>query len=292
MAESEETGMSDMEASGRVGAALESVLRDIGIPPRPAILDRIREEMRKQAPDLKQLAMIISSDVALSAALISLVNSPYFGYRGRVRCVDEALNMIGLSVASRSIAGIVFRRLFPQSPTLTRFWDASAAIARLSGWLVQQLDVPIHADDAYTFGLFRDCGIAILIARFPDYPEVLQLANQEDERNFTAVEEARCPTNHAVVGCMLAQGWWLPEEICLAIRHHQEYPPSGQQNPSALGMIAIAQLAEHLWQYHTGMSETREWAKARAFCLSFLGLDEARLAQLYRESAALIEKTY
>ena len=280
--------MSTIEESARVPELLENVLRDIGIPPRPAILDKIREEMGKDDPNLKHLATVIGSDVALSAGLIMLANSPYFGYRGRVRSVNEALMMLGLNVASRAIAGIVFRQLFPQSPTLTRFWDASASVARLSGWLAQRLDIKLRADDAYTFGLFRDCGIAILIKRFPDYPEVLKLANQESELAFTAIEETRYPTNHAVVGCLLAQGWWLPEEICLAIRHHHEYPPSGQSNPSVIDMVAVAQLAEHLLQHHTGKSETCEWGKAASFCLSHLALDAPGLEQLYSDSAAVV----
>ncbi|MDP2902212.1 MAG: HDOD domain-containing protein [Methylovulum sp.] len=261
---------------------LGNTLRDISIPPCPVILERINSEMRKDEPCFNQLALVIGSDVGLSAGLISLANSPYFGIRCRVRSVNEALNILGLRITSRAIAGLILRNLFPDTPMLVRFWDASASIARLSGWLSKNLDgIATRAEDAYTFGLFRDCGIAVLMQRLPDYPDTLKKANGETHLSFTAIEEARYPTNHAVVGCLLAQSWWLPEEICIAIRHHHEYPPISQQNSATLNMIAIAQLAEHLFQKQTKLSETCEWGKASAFCMERLGLDNESLIGIY-----------
>ncbi len=267
---------------------LEKKLTDNGIPPRPAILDRINAELRKEEPDLRHLALTIGSDVGLAAGLISLANSPYFGSRGRARSVNQAMMMLGLHITSRAIAGLVFRQLFPATPFLLRFWGASTGIARVSGWLAKNLDsTSIPAEDAYTFGLFRDCGIAVLINRFREYQTILETANTEAESSFTAIEESAYPTNHAIVGCLLAQEWWLPEEIALAIRHHHEYPPDGALNQSSLNLIAVAQLAEHLYQHHTGLSKTREWEKASTFCLKQLNLQEDSLAQLHEASVSI-----
>jgi HD-like signal output (HDOD) protein len=217
-------------APSPVDALLESSLKDIGIPPRPAILERISSEMLKDEPDFKRLANIIGADVSLAAGLIKTANSPFFGTRGRVRSVNEALVMLGLDVASRAIAGIILRKVFPASLHLERFWDASARIARLSGWLAKQVGRnKLRQDDAYTFGLFRDCGIPVLLMRFPGYGRVLAAANAEERQGFTAIEDAQLPTNHAMVGCLLAQSWWLPEETCLAIRHHHD--ARGDRNP-------------------------------------------------------------
>ena len=280
----------------RVATLLEGAIRDIGIPSRPTILDRINAEMHKDEPDFHHLAHIIASDVGLGAGLIAIANSPYFGFRGRARSVNEALMMLGLDVAGRAIAGLILRKVFPSSPAMERFWDASAMVGRLSGWLAQKSDHghKVRADDAYTFGLFRDCGIAILMNRFPQYPTVLKHANGELEMSFTAVEEKEYPTNHAVVGSMLSQSWWLPEEITMAIRHHHDYvvlqqiEGSVEIPPTSRSLIATAQLAEHLLQHHTGMSKTREWEKAGAICLDLLGLEEDDLPSIYEESAFVI----
>lgn len=152
------------DKSMRVEGLLENTLGDNGIPARPVILDRIHIEMLRPEPDLNLLARIICADVALAGGLISIANSPYFGFHGRVRSVNEALMILGLDVACCAIAGLILRKLFPATLALERFWDSSAGIARLSGWLAQHSDIgiSIHASDAYTYGLFRDCGIAVL----------------------------------------------------------------------------------------------------------------------------------
>lgn len=281
--------------SSRVGTLLEKAIRDIGIPPCPAILDRINSEMSKDEPDFKHLSRIISSDVGIAAGLIAISNSPCFGFRSRVRSVNEALMMLGLAITSRAIAGLILRKLFPLTPAMERFWHASATIARLSGWLAQQdfIDAKVRADDAYTFGLFRDSGIPMLLKSNNHYPAVLNKANEEKERSFTAIEDELCSANHAMIGGLLAQSWWLPDDICLAIRHHHNYSQleqgcQSELSPSARGLIATALLAEHLFQHHTGLSQTQEWFKGGAACLKLLGINDEDLAYLYNKSEEII----
>ena len=277
-----------------VDALLESSLKDIGIPPRPTILDLISREMLQDEPDYKRLANIIGADVSLSASLIKTANSPFFGYRNRVRSVNEALMMLGLDVASRAIAGIILRKVFPNSLHLERFWDASARIARLSGWLAQHVGRnKLRPDDAYTFGLFRDCGIPVLLSRFPGYEKILTSANSETGRSFTVVENSQLPTNHAMVGCLLAQSWWLPEETCLAIRHHHELAiietPSITPPLTSRYRIAIAQFAEHLMQRHTGLSHTQEWPKLGTACLRLLDVAEDDVDAILADAVPVME---
>jgi len=283
--------------SKRVEGLLESTLKDTGIPSRPAILDRVHVEMGKDEPDLNLLARIIGADVALAGGLISIANSPYFGFHGRVRSVNEALMVLGLDVACRAIAGLILRKLFPVTLPLERFWDASASIARLSGWLAQHEDINIGvaANDAYTFGLFRDCGIAVLLHRFPYYHEVLLQANEEKTLSFLQVEEVQCPTNHTVIGSLLAQSWWLPEEMSTAIRVHHNYSILEKDDATVLPkgtreLIVAAQFAEHIFQHHTGLSKTQEWDKSQDLCMERLGINEGQLAGFYEESAAVLAK--
>ncbi|HUX89941.1 MAG TPA: HDOD domain-containing protein [Gallionellaceae bacterium] len=287
----------EFSSSKRVEGLLQSTLADSGIPARPAILDRVHIEMDKEEPDLNLLARIISADVALAGGLISISNSPNFGFHGRVRSVNEALMVLGLNVACRAIAGLILRKLFPVTLTLERFWDASASIARLSGWLAQYPDigVKVQASDAYTFGLFRDCGIAVLLNRFPFYHDVLAQANAEQTLSFTHAEEVQCPTNHAVIGSLLAQSWYLPEEITTGIRLHHEYAILKNDDTTQLpagtrGLIAISQLAEHIFQHHTGVSKSFEWQKSKDVCMQLLKINEDQLARLYEESAPVLAK--
>jgi len=150
----------------------------------------------------------------------------------------------------------------------------------------------LHAEDAYTFGLFRDCGIPVLLARFPQYEKVLVAANNEARQSFIDVENAELPTNHAMVGCILAQNWWLPEDICLAIRNHHNLVELESNNPAlsvlSRRLIATAQLAEYILQQQLGLSLTQEWTKLGPACLQALNLDETQLEALYIEAVSVV----
>ena len=279
--------------SSEVDILFERSIRDLGIPPFPVILDRFMTEVGKDEPYYKRLASIIGTDVSISASLIKTANSPFFGLRQRVRSANEALVILGMKSTSRAIAGIILRKSFPNVPNLERFWDASARIARLSGWLVQRLDIrELRAEDAYTFGLFRDCGIPVLLGRFQNYEGLLNKANQDAERNFTEVEDVEIPTNHAMVGCILAQSWWLPEEICLAIRNHHDLV--ALESTSSLlpilsrKLVATSQLAEHILQQQPGLSCTHEWIKLGSTCLQLLDLGQPQLEGLYIEAESIV----
>lgn len=273
---------------------LESSLREIGIPPRPRILELINLEARAGEPDFNALASLIQSDVALSAGLIKTANSPFFGYRQKTRNVRDALLMLGLMVAANAIAGLVLRRVFPALQTMERFWDASQRTGELSAWLVRRLGIRygVTAEDAYTFGLFRDCGIPVLMQRYDGYAGILARANVSDTHRFTEIESAEIPTHHAVVGALLAQSWWLPESFCLGIRRHHDpalLAPVGAGAGGASGrLVALAQLAEKLHQDLTGLNQTREWDKLGTGTLEALELTEADQAELLPEIRAFI----
>ncbi|MCM8613665.1 HDOD domain-containing protein [Accumulibacter sp.] len=286
----------DKRAAGQetVTTALEDNLRAIDIPPRPLIIDRIRDEMMQGDPCLRRVGQLISADVGLAAGLIKTAGSPSFGLRTRVRSVADALMLLGLDVTSRAVAAISLRRAFPNSGHYVRFWDASARIAALSGWLAQEVSLPgLPAADAYTFGLFRDCGIVILLRRLPTYMQTLARANGDTGRSFTAVERAEHPTDHAVVGGLMAVDWWLPEEICQAIRHHHDRAALASFPPDlptlSRRLIAVSQTAEHLLQQLSGASRTQEWAKLGEVCLPLLGIDEEDLRQMHPGATAIIQ---
>lgn len=259
-----------------LNSQLEASLREIGIPPRPRILELIGLEARAGEPDFNHLAELIQADVALAAGFIKVANSPFFGYRQKMRNVRDALLMLGLRAAANALAGLIMRKVLPPPMHLERFWDTSQRTAELAAWLVRRVGVRygVGAEDAYTFGLFRDCGIPIMMRRFSGYGEVLARANASADEPFTRVEEAALPTNHAMVGGLMAQSWWLPEDICIAIRRHHDVTLLTDVGPGTRGasrrQVALGQVAEKLHQELSGRGLTREWDK----------LGEASLVQL------------
>lgn len=274
------------EKPTEIDQLFERSIIDVGIPPCPAILTRFMAEANRDEPDFGRLSGIIGSDVGISASLIKTANSPFFGMRQRVRSINESLTVLGLKATSSAVAGIILRNTFPHVPNLERFWDASARIAHLSAWLAQNLRIRgLLPEDAHTFGLFRDCGIPVLLSRFPHYREVLIAANSDVEHGFIETEQQSMPTNHAMVGCILAQSWWLPEEICLAIRNHHDLNALQSANSSlpmlSRRLIATSQFAEHILQRQLNLSLTQEWNKLGPTCLKLLDIEEAHLENLY-----------
>jgi HD-like signal output (HDOD) protein len=265
-------------------------IRDIGIPPRPTILNEIDHEMEKDAPDFGVLAKLIGSDVALAAGLIKTTNSPFFGFSKKVRTIHEAMLVLGLKLVTRTIAGLALQKIFPYVPSLERFWDTSASTARASGWLAQRLrkNCAVRPTDAYTFALFRDCGIPVLLIPFPEYSNVLQQANTDEKQSFTAVEDQLLSINHASLGADLAESWLLPTDVHIGIRHHHNLAALNETDDSALTLvsrqlIAIAQIAEYLVQEQTGMNKSCEWDKLGDTCLNIVNLTREELADVLDE---------
>lgn len=284
----------NISAQENVDFRMRIEIKDIGIPPRPAILIDIDHEMAKEEPDFRLMAKLIGSDVALAAGLIKTANSPFFGFGKKVRTVQEAMLVIGLKLVSRTIAGLVLQKLFPYVPSLERFWDASANTAKAAGWLTQRLKHKSEARscDAYTFALFRDCGIPVLMIPFPEYLTVLQQANSDKEQRFTAVEDQLISINHAAIGAELAENWLLPADICSGIRHHHDVKAlcdidTAELSTTSRQLIAIAQIAEYLVQQKTGLNLTCEWEKLGEACLNVVQLSSDELAEIledYRSS--------
>jgi HD-like signal output (HDOD) protein len=273
-------------------------IRDIGIPPRPAILTRIESEIHKDEPDFKLLADIIGSDVSLAASVIKVSNSAYFGFGKQVRSVLDALLVLGLKLTVNTIAGISLQKAFPNVPDLEKFWDASARTARVSGWLARRLKgrIRFRPEDAYTFGLFRDCGIPVLMIPFPEYRQILKQAESEKDRLYTAVEDELLSINHAIVGADMAEDWRLPADICAGIRYHHDVSAldGSLATPlpeSTAQYIAIAQLAQYLIQQHTDLYQNQEWLKLGVASLRLLEVSMEELAEFEVKAREVVTTT-
>ena len=280
-------------SSPKVDTLIERNIINLGIPPCPAILDQFMTEIRKDEPDYNYLASIIGADISISAGLIKTANSSYFGLNKRVRSGGAALMVLGLKTTSATVAGIILRNTFPNVPNLESFWDTTMRISLLSGWLAVHLGIRgLRAEDAYTFALFRDCGIPVLLGRSQDYKTVLETANRESERCFTEVEDIEIQVNHALVGSLLAKSWYLPMETFLAIGGHHDFSALNSDESKlpllSRRLIATAQLAEQILHHQLGKSLNQEWHKLGESCMSILDLNEFQLEALYEEAESTV----
>lgn len=271
---------------------MEKIVHSVGIPPRPTILMALEAEVQKDEPDFRKIEQFVASDVGLSAALLKTVNSPFFGLRNKAATISHAISVLGLATLTRTITGLMLRKVFATAGQISmeRFWDASAKVAMTTAHIARQLP-GMNRDESYTFGLFQDCGIPILIQRFPNYKQTLGLANQSLDRTFTDIEEDHHQTNHAIVGSLLTKNWNLSPSLCDAIRFHHEYDmfAESQLPQECLHLMALALLAEHAIQLHTGLSNSVEWRKGGEIALDHLGLSHAEFEEIVDDIRVLLD---
>lgn len=293
--------MIEMSPSKDITSQLSAELSSVKIPPRPAVMSSIEQEMRSQVPNFGTLESIISLDVGISASLLKIANSAFFGFNGHARSVSDALQILGLNTVATAIAALSLRKAFAHVPNLERYWDSSARVAQLSGWLVTQIDScqrKVRSEEAYTFGLFRDCGIPVLMSMYADYFDILKAANNEEVKPFTDIEDAEMGLNHTLVGAALADEWQLPIEFRAGIElHHDSGTIAGlsayRVPDSARYFMALSQLAEYLYQRLSGMNKTCEWGKLGDVCSKALGLvDDKEVDQLLKAAQKQKIHTY
>lgn len=256
------------------GQSAESLIKTIKIPPCPALLLDVQRELAHPDPEPARLAALIANDVALAASLLKLANSAFFGLRLQARSVVHAVNLLGMNQCAMLISGIILRQSLPsENHSLEKFWTTSTRRAHAMTRLAQRMRI-CSGDLAYTFGLFSDIGIPLLLDRFEDYAEVLELAYQSTQQKFTDFEEQRYMTSHAALGSLMARTWGLPEAITQGILLHHDYAvlEDGATEELVRALIALSLIAEYAIQKYQGTDYCNEWLKGGELACQFLGV--------------------
>ncbi|RTL29990.1 MAG: HDOD domain-containing protein [Burkholderiales bacterium] len=257
---------------------IRDLLKDISIPPRPSSLVDLKLELERDEPRMAQLVAIVNSDVAMSAALLKLANSPWLGMSRRIATVPEAFQILGYKRCEHILTEIALRKVLPTNgPALFRFWDVSSKRSQAMGLLARR--VGLDADTAQTMGLFADVGIPLLALRFaqPSYIDTLDEANRS-EQPFTNVEQDRHGTDHTVIGALLARSWGLDPDVASAVRLHHDYEYLDEKQPGRVHeLIALCLVVEHIIQRFQGLNAHAEWSKGGQQSLKTLSVSQADL---------------
>lgn len=260
---------------------IDALIGGIAIPPRPSLLTELQMEMSGADPDFDRIARLVAGDVALTAAVLRTVNSPFYALSRKAATMSEAISLLGLRQIGALVTGFVLRKsIGAEGANLTRFWDVttkrSFALTRLARGLRG-----VEADAAQTFGLFCDVGIALLMQRFPDYAATLAAANHDENQAFTEVEQAAHQTDHALVGALMARAWGLPKVVCDAIRAHHDYAifQNLHAPENVTRLIAMGLVAELAIQRFAGLNESREWDKGGDAAAGALLLGDADIEE-------------
>jgi HD-like signal output (HDOD) protein len=252
-------------------SSLDKILESqINIPPQPAILLEIDRLINKPNNQLPAIGDLITKDVGLSAAIFKLVNSSYYKSSMQITSIQKAITVLGLTQVSNLIRGLSLRKAIGgHEIAYEKFWERSDEIATLSGIIAaQQISAcNIAVDQAYMAGLFHECGVPILMQRFPEYCQTFRI-NQGSHWPDFREEDKRFNTDYTVVGYLVTTHWNLPAFICQAVRFHHDRLNTDH---AALTLVSILQLARHL---HSSIHHTKDtdWAKRSGAIFDEIGV--------------------
>nr|WP_290447154.1 HDOD domain-containing protein [Pseudomonas sp. 21LCFQ010] len=263
---------------------IQQALQGISVPAQPQILVDLQMEQYMPDPDLGTIAKLISHDPGLSGALLKIVNSAHFGLTNKIASIDRAVNLLG----SRTVINLINAQSIKGEMsdetivTLNRFWDTAQDVAMTSLTLSKRIGSQT-VDESYALGLFHDCGVPLMLKRFPDYMQVLEnaYANANESHRVVDTENAAFDTNHAVVGYYTARSWRLPEHLCAAIANHHNalaiFQDESSRNAPLKNLLGPLKMAEHIcqsFQVLGNQEADHEWEVVGPLVLDYVGLSE------------------
>ncbi|MFA6970584.1 MAG: HDOD domain-containing protein [Gallionella sp.] len=254
-------------------AMQELVAKGIKLPPQPRVLLELQKKFADDDYSIKELVAIISDDPGITAMLFKTARSPIFRGGKNLDTLGQVLTLIGSKQTYNLIQAVSL------SSTLTSktrkafdvFWSRSQEIAQLASLIAaERVSIcNIFPDQAYMAGIFHECGVPVLMQRFPSYCDKLKLDNACCWPSLSE-EDALFNVDHSSIGYLVARHWKLPDFVCKAILYHHDLPREETGTARTLG--AILQLAIHFY-HRIGRVEDPIWYKLRADVLEELGLD-------------------
>lgn len=272
---------------------VHKVMSTIDIPTCPGVVTDAMQEAQKEEPDLARLATLIGSDAGMSAAALKLANSALYGNGSKVSSVRKAVERLGTKNVVCVVVSVALRASMSGVPAawLEKFWQRTTMLAIVVS-MVAKRQFGISPDVAYTYALFHDAAIPMMMRRFPNYGEVLERARREGKM-LVAAEEGFFPCSHPVVGSLLVRNWGLPPILGQAIRFHHEpeaYDLPDQTLPGgALGLIAVTQVAEHLIAEIHDDQDIEVGDELFEKALAYLGISENDLDDLQHRITTTLE---
>ena len=247
-----------------IGADTQNLLRMIvsrttDLTPLKAVATKaitLAEDERTAAMDL---ATVISSDQALTAKLLRLSNSAYYGYARRISNVREAVILLGMrtvrSVAISSAIIEAFRVPEIEGFDLDLFWAHSVCVGLVSEVIAREARTA-RPEEAFTAGVLHDVGkLAMMLTEPQRFAQVVDLVRAE-RMKYCDAEAAVFGVGHEVVGARLAQRWKFPEPLVAAIREHHPQKMSA----SVDGLSAVVATAD-LACNRAGLACGFDWTK-------------------------------
>ncbi len=229
----------------------EALARCIGeLPALPLALTVAVQAL--SSDDLPASACVdaVERDQALATRLLRLANSAFYGARGQVASVEDAVGMLGL----RTVACVVAAVSMCSTLSLVQchgfrfetYWRHALTTAVLS----RELARPATQDpgEAFLAGLLHDVGQLLLVVAHADWAERALQMSREEQIDLCEAERGLIGVGHNEVGAEVMRHWHFPERLVEAVAaHHSPLPAPPGDRLSLSALIHLAdQLAHHI----------------------------------------------
>lgn len=234
--------------------AKESIKRIVSsmdsIPSLPSLYAEITEELHSPNASIQKVGQIVSKDMGMTAKILQLVNSAFFGLRRHVSSPAQAVSLLGLDTIKALVLSVhIFTQFDSQKATvlsLERLWRHGFLTGILAKAIAREEKLKqILVDDSFMAGLLHDLGKPILAINFPEQYREIQRVAKEKNLSLSEAESGIMCATHSEMGAYLAGLWGLPDPIVEGLAFHHYPAKCLGQGFSPLLAVHVANVLEH-----------------------------------------------
>lgn len=254
------------------------------LPTMPSVLKKLLKVIENPKVSLNEIGNFISSDPVLTTRVLKVVNSPIYGFPGRISSVSQALILLGLNVVRGMLLGVSVFEVMEKA--MVGLWEHSMGAA-ITARIIAQKKGLSEPEEISVAALLHDIGKVVLSLKFPEeYKDVMNKAAQnellisDEEKNYFSI-------THAEAGAWIAQKWNFPRSLVEVIEYH--YKPHLSKNIPI--QTAIVHLADVLIQARGfGFSGNNFVPPVNPTAWQALNLSEEDLKDIIREMEEVLEQ--
>lgn len=193
------------------------------IPTLPIVATKVTELINNPNSSSAEIADVLKKDQVLTAKVLKLINSPYYGIPGEVTDVKRALAYLGFNTLAQLVLSVSVISLFSEKKnnrfSLQDFWKHALGTAVASEVIAKKINYP-KPEECFTCGLLHDVGKIVLLQIAPEeFLKVIELSEKE-KISFVEAERRLEVPSHGYLGEYIADKWRLPMVIRMSIRYH------------------------------------------------------------------------
>ncbi len=217
---------------------IDVVQLEIRLPPLPAVMMELQNLLQRRSFSADEIAKVIAKDPGLTAWLLKLVNSPYYGFAAKVATISRAVALVGTrQIQALAIGGALnsLAVLLPKGLlNMELFWRHSVAVG-IAAQEVWRLSGRAEGEQLFVSGLLHDCGQLALAYAAPQVMGTINKRYDKDALPTYLLEKQLIDFDHARLGGMLLHRWNMPLPLVIAVlRHHQVEEPARYPEAAAV----------------------------------------------------------